>query len=29
LQNPTDEQGATSVDSLGKGATNHGKLRTT
>jgi len=29
LQNPIDEQGATSVDSLWKGATNHERLRTT
>jgi len=26
LQNPIDEQGATSVDSLCKGATNHERL---
>jgi len=29
LQNPVDEQWATSVDSLWKGATNHERLRTT
>jgi len=29
LQNPIDEQGATSVDSFGKGATSHERLRTT
>jgi len=29
LQNPIDEQGATSVDSLWKGATNDERLRTT
>jgi len=28
LQNPIDEQGATSVESLWKGATNHERLRT-
>jgi len=26
LQNPVDEQGATSVDSISKGATNHEML---
>jgi len=29
LQNPIDEQGATSVESLRKWATNHERLRTT
>jgi len=29
LQNNSDEEGATNVDSLWKGATNHGRLRTT
>jgi len=29
LQNPIDEQGATSIKNLWKGATNHEKLRTT
>jgi len=29
LQNPIDEHGATSVDSLWQLATNHGSLRTT
>jgi len=29
LQNPIDEQGATSIDRLWKGATNHESLRTT
>jgi len=29
LQNPIDEQGATSVGSLWKGATNHERLRNT
>jgi len=29
LQNPINEQGVTSVESLWKGATNHERLRTT